>query len=41
MDILRPPRGSVKLIFPKVINCVSVEQFNHKPMEMYDDGPFS
>ena len=27
---LRPPRGSVKLIFTKVINCVSLEQFNHK-----------
>ena len=39
LTLLRPPRGSVKLIFTKVINCVSLEQLHHKPMEIYDGGP--
>ena len=37
---LRPPRGSIELIFTEPINPVSLEQFHHKPTGMYADGPF-
>ncbi len=35
---LRPQRGSVKLIFTKLTNIVSLEQSHHKPMGMYGGG---
>ncbi len=31
--------GSIEFIFTKLINLVSLEQFHHKPMGMYADGP--
>ncbi len=31
--------GSVKLILTKLINPLSLEQFYHKPIEVYIDGP--
>ncbi len=36
--VLRPPWGSVKLFSTKFTDFVPVEQFNHKPMGMYDGG---
>ncbi len=33
-----PPRGSMKLVFIKLTNLVSLEQFHHKPIGMYDSG---
>ena len=35
---LRPPWGSMKLIFTGYIHLVSLEKFHHKPMGMYDGG---
>ncbi len=35
---LRPPRGSLKLIFTKLMNHVSSDQCHHKPMGMYGGG---
>ena len=32
---LRPPRGSLELVFTKFINLVSLEPFHHKPMGRY------
>ncbi len=32
---LRPPRGSIELIFTEPINPVSLEQFHHKPTGMW------
>ena len=37
-NLLRPPRGSVKLVSTKLTNLVPLEQFHHKPMGMYDSG---
>ncbi len=37
-SILRPPRGSVKLISTKVVNLVLLEQCHHNPMSMYVGG---
>ena len=32
---LRPPRGSLKLVFTKFVNFVPLGQCHHKPMGMY------
>ena len=37
-NVLRPPWGSVKLIFTKFINLVVFEQCHHIDMEMYAGG---
>ncbi len=36
--LLRPPRGSVKVVSTKFTDLVPMEQFHHKPMGMYDGG---
>ncbi len=40
-EVLRPPWGSAKVIFTKIIDCVSLEQFHQKHIEMYDGCPLS
>ncbi len=36
---LRPPWGSVELIFPKLKNLVLLEQSHYKPVVIYGEGP--
>ncbi len=38
IQLLRPPRGSVKLVSTNLTNLVPLEQFHQKPTKVYDGG---